>query len=79
VLRIEVDTPDQAAIGRAELAVSRVPGVTSAFTTNPSIGGTSSMRVSYMGEAGALAAALQAQGWSVSGSGSTLRLSRGGD
>ncbi len=79
VLRIEVDTPDQAAIGRAELAVSRVPGVTSAFTTNPSVGGTSSMRVSYMGEPGALAAALQAQGWSVSGSGTTLRLSRGGD
>jgi hypothetical protein len=79
VLRIEVDTPDQAAIGRAELAVSRVPGVTSAFTTNPSIGGTSAMRVSYMGEPGALAAALEAQGWRVSGSGSSLRLSRGGD
>ena len=79
VVRIEVDTPDQAAIGRAELAVSRVPGVTSAFTTNPSVGGTSAMRVSYMGEPGALAAALVSQGWRVSGSGSTLRLSRGGD
>jgi hypothetical protein len=79
VLRIEVDTPDQAAIGRAELAVSRVPGVTSAFTTNPSVGGTSAMRVSYMGEPAALAAALEAQGWRVSGSGNSLRLSRGGD
>jgi hypothetical protein len=79
VLRIEVDTPDQAAIGRAELAVSRVPGVTSAFTTDPAIGGTSRMRVSYMGEPGALAAALEAQGWRVSGSGNNLRLSRGGD
>ncbi|MGZ8284736.1 MAG: heavy-metal-associated domain-containing protein [Allosphingosinicella sp.] len=79
VIRIEVDTPDQAAIGRAELAVSRVPGVTSAFTTNPSVGGTSAMRVSYMGEPAALAAALEAQGWRVSGSGGTLRLSRGGD
>ena len=79
VVRIEVDTPDQAAIGRAELAVSRVPGVTSAFTTNPSVGGTSAMRVSYMGEPGALAAALESQGWRVSGSGSSLRLSRGGD
>ena len=36
----------------AELAVSRVPGVTSAFTTSPSVGGTSAMRVSYMGDAG---------------------------
>ena len=79
VVRIEVDTPDQAAIGRAELAVSRVPGVTSAFTTNPAVGGTSAMRVSYMGEPGALAAALEAQGWQVSGSGNSLRLSRGGD
>jgi hypothetical protein len=79
VLRIEVDTPDQAAIGRAELAVSRVPGVTSAFTTNPSIGGTSAMRVSFMGDPAALAAALESQGWQVSGSGNNLRLSRGGD
>ena len=79
VLRIEVDTPDQAAVGRAELAVSRVPGVTSAFTTDPEIGGTSRMRVSYMGEPAALAAALEAQGWRVSGSGNNLRLSRGGD
>jgi hypothetical protein len=79
VVRIEVETPDQAAIGRAELSVSRVPGVTSAFTTNPAIGGTSSMRVTYMGEGAALAAALEAQGWQVSGSGNSLRLSRGGD
>jgi hypothetical protein len=79
VLRIEVDTPDQAAIGRAELAVSRVPGVTSAFTTDPDVGGVSSMRVSYMGEPAALAAALESQGWRVSGSGTSLRLSRGGD
>jgi hypothetical protein len=79
VLRIEVDTPDEAAIGRAELAVSRVRGVTSAFTTNPDVGGTSSMRVSYMGEPAALAAALESQGWRVSGSGNSLRLSRGGD
>jgi hypothetical protein len=79
ILRIEVDTPDQAAIARAELAVSRVPGVTSAFTTNPSLGGTSTMRVSYMGEAAALAAALEAQGWRASTSGNSLRLSRGGD
>jgi hypothetical protein len=79
VLRIEVDTPDQEAIGRAELAVSRVPGVTSAFTTDPAIGGTSRMRVSFMGEPAALAAALEGQGWQVSGSGNNLRLSRGGD
>jgi len=79
ILRVEVDTPDQASIGRAELAVSRVPGVTSAFTSDPSVGGTSTMRVSFTGEPAALAAALEAQGWQVSGSGNVLRLSRGGD
>lgn len=77
--RIEVDTPDPSAISRAELAVSRVPGVTSAFTTDPQAGGISSMRVTYMGEASGLSSALEAQGWRVSGSGTTLRLSRGGD
>jgi hypothetical protein len=77
-IRIEVDTPDSATIGRAELAVARVPGVASAFTTSPAPGGTSVMRVSFIGDPAALAAALQGQGWSVSGSGNSLRISRGG-
>ncbi|HZG08482.1 MAG TPA: heavy-metal-associated domain-containing protein [Allosphingosinicella sp.] len=73
---IQVPTPDQAAVGRAELGVSRVRGVTSAVTTSLSVGGTSSMRVTFMGDGAALAAALEAQGWTVSGSGSSLRISR---
>jgi hypothetical protein len=77
-VRIEVVTPDQATIGRAELSVARVRGVTSAFTTEPRPGGTSEMRVTYMGDPGALAEALQGQGWQVSGSGTNLRISRGG-
>jgi hypothetical protein len=77
-LTIAVDTPDQGTIGRAELSVSRVPGVSSAFTTNPEVGGTSTMRVTYNGDPAALAAALQAQGWRVGGSGTSLRISRGG-
>ena len=77
-VRIEVVTPDQGAIGRAELAVARVRGVTSAFTTDPKPGGVSEMRVTFMGDPSALSAALQAQGWQVSGSGSSLRLSWGG-
>jgi hypothetical protein len=36
------------------------------------------MRVTYAGDAAALSAALQAQGWTVSGSGASLHLSRGG-
>jgi hypothetical protein len=36
------------------------------------------MRVTFTGDTAALQAALEAQGWSVSGSGNTLRISRGG-
>lgn len=62
---IQVSTPTPESIGAAELAVSRVNGVTSALTTNQALGGTSTMRVTYVGDAAALAAALQAQGWNV--------------
>lgn len=77
--RVQAATPDESAIGAAELAVARVRGVTSAFTTSRSPGGTSVLRVTFMGDGAALAAALQAQGWRVSGSGTSLTISRGGD
>lgn len=73
---IEVATPNAAAASQAELAVSRVPGVTSALTTSLTVGGTSVMRVTFSGDPAALAAALQAQGWQVSGSGAFMRMSR---
>jgi hypothetical protein len=73
---IQVPTADAAAVAQAEIAVSRVRGVTSAITTSQSLGGTSTMRVTFTGEGAALAEALQAQGWNVSGSGSSLRISR---
>ena len=75
---VQVDTPDAAAVTRAEIGVSRVPGVTSAVTTSLALGGTSVMRVTYAGDPAALASALQAQGWQVGGSGASLRISRGG-
>ena len=74
--RIQVDTPDSESVQRAEISVSRVRGVTSAITTSLALGGTSSMRVTFAGDAAALQAALQAQGWSVSVSGNTLRITR---
>lgn len=73
---IEVDTPNAAAVSQAEIGVSRVSGVTSALTTSLALGGTSVMRVTFAGNSAALAAALQAQGWTVTASGSTLRISR---
>jgi len=75
---IQVSTPDSAAVTRAEIGVSKVPGVTSAITTSLALGGTSVMRVTYSGDPAALAAALQAQGWTVGGSGASLRISKGG-
>jgi hypothetical protein len=74
---LRVDTPDPASVQNAEISVSRVNGVTSAITTSLALGGTSVMRVTYSGDAGALAAALQAQGWQVQMlGGNTLRISR---
>jgi len=73
---VQVDTPDAAAVQRAEIGVSHVPGVTSALTTSLALGGTSVMRVTFAGDSAAFQAALSAQGWRVSGSGSTLRISR---
>ena len=74
---IQVETPDPDAVQRAELSVSRVNGVTSAITTSLALGGTSIMRVTYTGDAAALQAALQGQGWRVEVvGGNTLRISR---
>jgi hypothetical protein len=74
--RIQVSTPDAEAVQRAEVSVSRIRGVTSAITVSQAIGGTSAMRVTFAGDPEAFAAALRAQGWTVSGSGNSLRISR---
>ncbi|WP_243451027.1 heavy-metal-associated domain-containing protein [Sphingosinicella sp. CPCC 101087] len=74
---LQVDTPDPDSVQRAELAISRVGGVTSAITTSLALGGTSVMRVTYSGDAAAFQAALQSQGWQVQAiNGNTLRISR---
>ena len=73
---IQVETPNAAAVQAAEVAVSRIGGVTSALTTSLALGGTSVMRVTYTRDIAALRAALEAQGWTVQVSGNTLRISR---
>ena len=75
-LNIQVETPNAAAVQAAEVAVSRIGGVTSALTTSLALGGTSVMRVTYTRDIAALQAALEAQGWTVQVSGNTLRISR---
>jgi hypothetical protein len=74
---IQVSTPDADAVQQAELSVSRANGVASAITTSLALGGTSLMRVTFVGDSAALQAALQAQGWQVQVvNGTTLRISR---
>ncbi|HMG47543.1 MAG TPA: heavy-metal-associated domain-containing protein [Allosphingosinicella sp.] len=74
---VQVATPDAGSVQQAEVSVSRVNGVTSAITTSLALGGTSIMRVNFVGDSAALQAALQAQGWQVQVvNGSTLRISR---
>jgi hypothetical protein len=76
-VNVQVATPDAGSVQQAEVSVSRANGVTSAITTSLALGGTSIMRVSFVGDAAALQAALQAQGWQVQVvNGSTLRISR---
>jgi len=77
-LSVQVDSPTAAIIQQAELGVSRVPGVTSALTTDPAIGGTSTMRVTFVGDPEALGAALRAQGWTVQVNSGGVRISRPG-
>jgi hypothetical protein len=74
---IQVATPDAGSVQQAEVSVSRVNGVTSAITTSLALGGTSIMRVGFVGDSAALQAALQAQGWQVQVvNGTTMRISR---
>jgi len=74
---VQVETPSPDSVQRAEISVSRINGVTSAITTSLALGGTSVMRVTYAGDAAALQAALQAQGWQVQAiGGNVLRISR---
>jgi hypothetical protein len=75
-LRVQFPSPDAESVQRAEVAVSRVRGVTSAITVSTALGGSSTMRVTFAGDPEALAAALRSQGWSVSVSGNSLSISR---
>lgn len=73
---IQFDTPDVGSVAQGEAALRSVPGVRSAATTSLALGGTSIMQVSFDGTVDALRAALQARGFSVTGSGASLRIRR---
>jgi len=73
---VQVATPDARSVDAALAGVRSAAGVESAATTSIAIGGTSVLRVSYAGDANALATALRARGWQVSVGGNTLSIRR---
>ncbi len=75
-ISIQFDTPAVAAVNATEAALRSVPGVASATTSSLALGGVSVMTVGYTGPAEALKAALEARGWQVFGTGTTLRIRR---
>ena len=75
---IQFDTPDVGSVSQGEAVLRAIPGVRSAATTSLALGGTSVMQVSFDGSVDALRAALQARGYSVAASGSTIRIRRQG-
>jgi hypothetical protein len=75
-MTIQFDTPSAGSVSSIESAVRGVPGVSGAATTSMAIGGVSVMRLNFNGDPDALRAALQARGFQVGRSGSTLRIRR---
>jgi hypothetical protein len=73
---VQFATPDAAAVDAALAAVRSAPGVRGAATSSIAIGGTSVMRVSFAGDAAALAEALRSRGFQVNQSGNVLSISR---
>jgi hypothetical protein len=73
---VQVPTPDARSVDTVVAAVRSAPGVQGASTSSIAIGGTSVLRVSFAGDAAALAAALRARGWQVSVGGNVLTIRR---
>lgn len=69
---VEFVTPNAAAVDSSLAGVRGAPGVRGAATSSVAIGGISVMRVTFSGDAEALAAALRSRGFQVSQSGGVI-------
>ncbi|WP_010163798.1 hypothetical protein [Sphingomonas sp. PAMC 26617] len=76
VVTVQADTPNASSVTATEAALQGVPGVRSAITTSLALGGVSVLRVQFDADPAVLRAALEARGWTVYGSGTTLRIRR---
>lgn len=77
-MSIQVDTPGAASVSATEAALRGIPGVRSALTTSLALGGVSVIRVTFDGDPAALRPLLESRGWTVQGTGTTLRIRRAG-
>ncbi len=60
---VQVSTPSEAELNRAESSLRSIPGVKSVSTSSLALGGTSVLRVTYQGDPAALNSALRARGF----------------
>jgi hypothetical protein len=75
---IQYETPNVASVGQVEAMMRAIPGVRAASTTSLALGGTSVMQVTFGQPVEQLRAALGARGFTVVGSGTTLKIVRQG-
>jgi hypothetical protein len=73
---VQVATPNGGAVDAALGAVRGAPGVRSVAISSTAIGGTSVLRVTYLGDMSGLANALRATGWNVTQGSTALAISR---
>lgn len=73
---IQYDTPNVGSVGTGESMMRSIPGVRTAATTSLALGGTSVMQISFGQSLEELRMALAARGYTVQGSGTTLRIVR---
>lgn len=73
---VQVATPNAASVDSALGSVRGAAGVRSVATSSIAIGGTSVMRVTYLGDINGLANALRAAGWQVTVGSNALGISR---
>lgn len=73
---VQVATPNAASVDSALGSVRGAAGVRSVATSSIAIGGTSVLRVTYLGDMNGLANALRAAGWQVTVGSSALAITR---
>ena len=73
---VQVATPDGRAFDAALGSIRGAAGVRGVAVSSTAVGGTSVLRVTYLGDIGGLAAALRAAGWNVNQGSSALAISR---